>query len=113
MSNDTLTDIAAAGPVDAELGAVEVKGMTRSSFILRGAIAAGSVYGVSTVAPFVSQALAAGGSGDVEILNFALTLEYLESAFYNEKGKDVGLERPGEVIRQAVRRTGGTTTSRR
>jgi Ferritin-like domain len=91
MSNDTLTDIAVAGPVDTELGAVEVKGMTRSSFILRGAIAAGSLYGASTVAPFVSQALAAGGSGDVEILNFALTLEYLESAFYNEKGKDVGL----------------------
>ena len=74
-----------------ELGAVEVHGMTRSSFILRGAITAGAVYGASAVGPYVSNAFAAGGSGDIDILNFALTLEYLETAFYNEKGKAVGL----------------------
>ena len=65
--------------------------MTRASFILRGALAAGAVYGASAVTPFVSQALAAGGGGDAEILNFALTLEYLEADFYNVKGKQVGL----------------------
>jgi len=74
-----------------ELAACEVHGMTRASFILRGALAAGAFYGTASVAPFVSQALAETGGGDVEILNFALTLEYLEADFYTVKGKQVGL----------------------
>jgi len=91
MSNHTLTAAAHGGLVNPELANVEVSGLTRSSFILRGAMAAGAVYGLGAVTPFVSQALAETGGGDVEILNFALTLEYLESDFYNVKGKQVGL----------------------
>jgi hypothetical protein len=80
-----------AASLDPGVAEIEIEGITRSSFILRGALAAGGLYGLGAVTPFVSAAFAATGGGDVEILNFALTLEYLESDFYNVKGKTVGL----------------------
>ncbi|HEY4829560.1 MAG TPA: ferritin-like domain-containing protein [Solirubrobacteraceae bacterium] len=73
-------------------GAEGVAGDTRLSFLRRGAVAGGAVIGggaiLSALVP--GTALAAGrppsalGSGDIGILNYALTLEYLESSFYNE-----------------------------
>jgi hypothetical protein len=73
-----------------ELAAIDVKGVTRHSFIARGALTAGAVYGLGAVGPFVKQAVAQEGGGDVDILNFALTLEYLEAAYYTQGLKQVG-----------------------
>jgi rubrerythrin len=80
MTNEQLTN--------PELAAVQIDDdsgdLSRSEVLLKGALAAGAVYGTLAVGPFVRKALAMTGSSDVDILNFALTLEYLESAFYEE-----------------------------
>lgn len=105
-----------------ELGQIEVEALDRSAFLMKGVLAAGALYGATAVTPMVRKVFAQGSSGDIDILNFALTLEYLEAAFYDQaksvKGvssevatyiKDFGAEEQEHVdgLTQAIKDLGG------
>ncbi|MBC7643915.1 MAG: ferritin-like domain-containing protein [Thermoleophilia bacterium] len=81
---------------------VVIGGMTRESFLLKSALAAGAVYGMGMVGPFVRSAFAAEAVDDLAILNFALTLEYLESDFYAKAVKLPGLSSKSRALAQLI-----------
>jgi len=70
----------------------EARRHSRRAFLRRGGVAAGGAVAAGALLPgLTSGAMAATPKGDVAIANFALTLEFLESAFYASALKHAGL----------------------
>ncbi len=71
-----------------ELAQIRIGGHTRSAFLVRASLAAAASVGLGAVTPLTRNALAQGTS-DIAVVNYALTLEYVEAAFYAQALRSV------------------------
>ncbi|MDW5598229.1 ferritin-like domain-containing protein [Conexibacter stalactiti] len=80
---------------DADVAA-RTGGATRAAFLARGGLLVGAGLGLGSLPIAFAGAQGGLSAGDVRILNYALTLEYLEAAFYASALRDAGLR--GNVL---------------
>ena len=91
MSNENLTLAALDADGAIRESAAEAAGDTRAGFLAQAGLRGGGAFGIAALSG-ADLASAATSSRDISILNYALTLEYLEAAFYTEAEKNGVLE---------------------
>jgi rubrerythrin len=83
------------------------RGITRGTFLVRASLGAGFAYGAAAAGPALARALAHEGhggfaGGDLAIANFALTLERVQGAFYQEALKADGLSADAKKLLETI-----------
>jgi rubrerythrin len=86
LGGETVSERGQTEPAAAGIRVEEA--LSRGDVLLKGALAAGALYGLGAVGPYVRRALADGG-GDAEVLNYLLPFEYLQVSLYNRASTEV------------------------